>query len=523
MPRGHRVLNERLTSYFAPENLWKRPRALALACLSTLATYGLRSALNPQLGQRPMLVLFIVPILLSAQFGGLWAGILATTLSALLTEYFLFPPLHSFSFASGLDFGQWLVFVFCGLLISLMLGAMHRRTHQVRTHYEALRRTEAQFFQSQKIEEIGRLAGGVAHDFNNILSIILCDAALCAEDLDPGHPAQASLAQIIQAAHRAATLSHQLLALSRRQILDPKHVHLGEIIQGMDGMFRRTLGEDIELITQADPDLGIVKVDAAQIEQVLLNLVVNARDAMPDGGKLSLEARNVNLEADYVRSHPEVLVGPHVMVAVSDTGVGMDAATLAHAYEPFFTTKPKGKGTGLGLSTVQGIVKQSAGSLWIYSEPGRGTAVKIYFPRVQAAKDLLLKPEPNQALRGDETILVAEDDDEVRRLACRALRKAGYQVMEARSGPDALEQERLLQGPVHLLLSDVVMPQMGGRQLAETLLGRRPGVKVLFMSGYTDNSVVHHGILDKGVFFLQKPFTPGQLARKVREVLDGPA
>jgi two-component system cell cycle sensor histidine kinase/response regulator CckA len=515
------VLNERLTTIFAPEARWQKRRAFAFATLITFATFGLRIALDDEMGQRPMLVLFIIPVLAGAQFGGLWAGILSTALAALLTKYYFFSPGHSFAFTSALDLAQWLIFILCGALISLMTGAMHRRTYQVKTHYEALRRTEAQFFQSQKNEEIGRLAGGVAHDFNNILSIILCDAALCAEELDPGHPAQQSLEQITKAADRAAALSRQLLAFSRRQILDPKHVHLGEVIEGMHEMFRRTLGEDVEMATQADPNLGIVRVDAPQFEQVLLNLVINARDAMPEGGKLSIEARNVQLEEDYVREHPEVQPGPHVMVAVSDTGVGMDTATLRRAYEPFFTTKAPGKGTGLGLSTVQGIVKQSAGSIWIYSEPGRGTAVKLYFPMVSAEKDPLLKAAQGPLRRGTETILVAEDDEQVRRLACKSLAKAGYRVLEARSGAHALEQDSLHSGPVDLLLSDVVMPQMGGRQLAEAMRGRRPGIRVLFMSGYTENSIVHHGILDQGVFFLQKPFTPELLARKVREVLDG--
>ncbi|HXC63578.1 MAG TPA: ATP-binding protein [bacterium] len=517
------MLNERWTAYFAPEARWQKRRAFAFAAAVTFATFGLRMALDLELGQRPMLILFIIPVLASAQSGGLGAGLLSTALAALLADYFLFLPLHSLMFSSALDLMQWLAFILCGVLISLMTGAMHRRTHQVRTHYESLRRTEAQFFQSQKSEEIGRLAGGVAHDFNNILSIILCDAELCSEDLDPAHPAQQSLGEITKAAHRAALLSRQLLAFSRRQILAPKNVHLGEVIQGMHEMFQRTLGEDIEIVTQFDPDLGIVRVDAPQFEQVLLNLVINARDAMPGGGQLSIEARNVVLEEDYVRDHPEVLPGPHVMVAVSDTGAGMDAATLRRAYEPFFTTKPVGKGTGLGLSTVHGIVKQSAGSIWIYSEPGRGTAVKVYLPMVKAAKDPLLKPQTGPLRRGTETILVAEDDEQVRRLACKALRKAGYHVLEARSGDHALEQDGLLPGPLDLLLSDVVMPRMGGRQLAEALAARRPGLKVLFMSGYTENSIVHHGILEKGVSFLQKPFTPDGLARKVRDVLDGAA
>jgi two-component system cell cycle sensor histidine kinase/response regulator CckA len=517
------LLNEKLTAYFAPESRWHRPRAFAFTVSVTLATLALRLGLDSTLGQRPMLILFIIPVLLSAQFGGLWAGLLATAASALLTDYCLFLPIHSFVFSSGLDLVQWLVFILCGVLISLMTGAMHRRTHQVKTQYESLRSTEAQFFQSQKSEEIGRLAGGVAHDFNNILSIILCDAALCSEELDAAHPAQQSLEEITKAANRAADLSRQLLAFSRRQILDLKNVHLGELIEGMQGMFRRTLGEDIEITTQCDPDLGIVRVDTPQFEQVLLNLVVNARDAMPEGGQLSIEARNVVLEEDYVRAHPEVHPGPHVMIAVSDTGAGMDAATLRRACEPFFTTKPAGKGTGLGLSTVHGIVKQSAGSIWIYSEPGGGTAVKIYFPVVQAAKDPLSKPPAAKARPGTGTILVAEDDDQVRRLACRSLRKAGYHVLEARSGEQALELDHLFPGPVDLLLSDVVMPHMPGRQLAETLVGRRPRMKVLFMSGYTENSIVHHGILDKDVSFLQKPFTPDTLARKVREVLDGAA
>ncbi|HXB98427.1 MAG TPA: ATP-binding protein, partial [bacterium] len=498
-------------------------KAYLFSTLITLATFGLRTLLSSPLGQRPMLILFVIPILLSAQFGGLWAGILSTLLAGVLSKVYLFTPTHSLGFASGLDLGQWMIFLLCGVLISLMTGAMHRRTHQVRTHYEALRRTEAQFFQSQKVEEIGRLAGGVAHDFNNILSIILCDAALAAEDLEAGHPAHESLGQITEAAERAAGLSRQLLAFSRRQILEPKLVDLGEVVQGMGGMLRRTLGEDIELRTEAEPGLGIVKVDVAQMEQVLLNLAVNARDAMPAGGKLTIEARNVELGAEHARLHPELAPGPHVMLAVSDSGGGMDAATLAHVFEPFFTTKPKGRGTGLGLSTVYGIVKQSAGSIWVYSEPGQGTSIKLYFPAAAGAKDSLMKPAPRPPARGTETVLVVEDDASVRKLAAQSLRKAGYLVLEASSGAGALDQARRLHGAIHLLLTDVVMPQMGGRQVAEALTALRPGLKVLFMSGYTDNSIVHHGVLDHGVAFLQKPFTPELLASKVREVLDGAA
>jgi PAS domain S-box-containing protein len=380
---------------------------------------------------------------------------------------------------------------------------------------------EEQFYQSQKMEAIGKLAGGVAHDFNNILTVIkgYCQLSLFA--FKEGDPLKGNIEEVMKAADRAASLTRQLLAFSRRQIMEMQVLDLNYIIRNLDKMLRRMIGEDIELTTLLADDLGKVKADPGQIEQVLMNLVVNARDAMPKGGNLTIETASVKLDEQYARNHIAVTPGEYVMMAVSDTGIGMSPEVRERIFEPFFTTKEKGKGTGLGLSTVYGIVKQSDGNIWVYSEPGKGTTFKIYLPRVdEPADELRVKVEGQEIPGGSETILLVEDDETVRELAVKILEKHGYEVLGAGSGDEALQICRERKKQMHLVLTDVVMPGMNGRQLAERLQEICHGFKVLYMSGYTDNAIAHHGILEKGLDFIQKPFTPEDLLRKVRKTLD---
>src|SRR3989449_2775141 len=380
---------------------------------------------------------------------------------------------------------------------------------------------EMQLLQAQKMEAVGLLAGGVAHDFNNVLTAIGGYAELVREDL-PGEDARRhDVEEILRATERAATLTRQLLAFSRRQVLAPRVLDLNGVVAGVDNMLRRLIGADVELRTALGPVLGAVRADPGQLDQVIMNLVVNARDAMPRGGKLTIETANAELDESYALEHPSVVAGPYVMLAVSDSGVGMDAATQARIFEPFFTTKEKGKGTGLGLATVYGIVKQSGGNIWLYSEPGRGTTFKIYLPPVGQPPEL---PPPTPAAPakppGTETVLLVEDDEAVRTRARKMLASHGYTVLAAPSGADARELAASHAGPIHLLVTDVVLPGMSGRELAARFQSVRPALKVLYTSGYTDEAVVHHGVLDPGIAFLQKPFTSGALARKVRETLD---
>jgi PAS domain S-box-containing protein len=387
----------------------------------------------------------------------------------------------------------------------------------------ALRRAEEQLRQSQKLEAIGRLAGGVAHDFNNLLSVILGYGDILLGDLKPGDPIRADLEAIRRAGQQAAELTRQLLAFSRQQVLTLRVLDLSDIVRAGEKMLRRLLGEDIELIARTTHEPALIRADAGQIDQVVMNLAINARDAMPKGGKLTLETKNVVLDEAYARDHLGVTPGPHVMLAVSDTGVGMDRDVQTHMFEPFFTTKEKGKGTGLGLSTVFGIVQQSGGNIWVYSEPGAGTAFKIFLPKADEAQASPPEPAAPATLHGTETILLVEDQDEVRQVAREILRRYGYHVLEARNAGEALLSCERHARAIHLLLTDVVMPQMSGRELAEWLGPLRPDMRVLFMSGYTEDAILHHGILDSGFAYLQKPLVPDSLARRVREVLDAPS
>jgi len=381
---------------------------------------------------------------------------------------------------------------------------------------------EQQLRQAQKMEAVGRLAGGIAHDFNNILTAITGYADLLLEDLRPSDSRHQDVAEIRKAADRAAGLTRQLLAFSRQQVLQPSVIDVKTLVGDLEKMLGRLLGEDVELGTRLAPDTGRVKADAGQLEQVLMNLAVNARDAMPHGGKLTLETSNVDLSEGYAADHYPARPGSYVMIAVTDTGTGMSEETQAHMFEPFFTTKEKGKGTGLGLATVYGIIKQSGGFIWVYSEVGHGTTFKIYLPRVGESADLVKGPAPARARAagGSETVLLAEDEAPVRAVARQVLERHGYTVLEAPSAEAALDIAARYSGAIHLLLTDVIMPGLSGRELATRLADLRPEARVIFMSGYTDDAVTRHGVLEPGLAYLQKPFTPDALGQKVREVLD---
>jgi PAS domain S-box-containing protein len=387
---------------------------------------------------------------------------------------------------------------------------------------KALRESEERLRQVQKIEGIGQLAGGMAHDFNNILTAINGYSDLTLRRLPSDHPLRHNVEQIKKAGERAASLTRQLLAFSRKQLLTPKILNLNAVVPDMDTMLRRLIGEDIDLLTILDPALGQVKADPSQIEQVILNLCVNARDAMPQGGKLTIETANVSLSEEYSRQYVSVRSGPHVMLAVSDNGCGMDQETQKLIFDPFFTTKGVGKGTGLGLSTVYGIVKQSEGSIWVYSEEGKGTTFKVYLPRFDEVVE-----QPVEEIAGDvkpsgegEIVLLVEDEQMVRKMSREVLEMNGYKVLEASHGGEAVVVCEKHEGRIDIMVTDVVMPQMSGRELAEWLATSRPETKVLFVSGYTDDAIVRHGVLDENVNFLQKPFSPDALAAKVRDVLN---
>ena len=381
------------------------------------------------------------------------------------------------------------------------------------------RALQQQFVQAQKMEAIGRLAGGIAHDFNNMLSGILGFAGIVASELQ-GDPLAADVAEIIAAAERAASLTRQLLAFSRKQILTPRLVDLGAQLRGLEKLLRRLIGADIEVELVVPPRLGLVKVDPAQVEQVVLNLAINARDAVARGGKIVIETANVELDAEYARQHIDVAAGSYVMLAVTDDGAGMDRHVRERVFEPFFTTKGVGQGTGLGLATVFGVVKQSGGHIWLASEPGRGTTFKVYFPRSFEADEAEEAEAREVSGRGTETILLVEDEPGVRAFARRALERAGYAVLEAENGAEALAIVEGHRGEIDLLLTDVVMPRMSGKVLAQRLLARRPGLRVVYMSGHTEDAIVDHGVLDGGTDFIAKPIALETLLARVRAVLD---
>ncbi len=383
------------------------------------------------------------------------------------------------------------------------------------------RELEKQFQQSQKMEAVGLLAGGVAHDFNNLLGVIMGYSDLILDALPPDDPQCRQIQQIKKAGVRATSLTRQLLAFSRKQVFQPEMLDVNALVTDFNNMLRRLIDEDIELVSLLKPELGRIKADRGQIEQVIMNLVVNSRDAMPSGGKLIIETANVEFDDIYRRSHPPVLPGRYVMISVCDTGVGMDAITQAHIFEPFFTTKEQGKGTGLGLAVVYGIVKQSEGFIWVYSELGKGTTFKIYFPRMdEPTQPLETDRREGELVGGSETVLLAEDSDALRDLTRVMLERNGYTVLVAESGKEAIKIAERQDRPIHLLLTDVVMPGMSGRELANYMEAKRPDMKVLYMSGYTSDSIVRHGVLELGISFIEKPFSQEALMRKLRDVLD---
>jgi len=393
----------------------------------------------------------------------------------------------------------------------------------VATEITERKRLEEQLMQSQKMEAVGQLAGGVAHDFNNILTAIVGYSDLLAAELSGSPRHLDDLEEIRKAARRAAALTRQLLAFSRKQVLEPRVIDVNDVVLNLDKMLRSLISENIELKTSLAPKLDAARADPNQLEQVIMNLAINARDAMPDGGTLTIETGNATLDHAYAAQHVSVIPGDYVMLAVTDTGCGMDQQTQARIFEPFFTTKPAGRGTGLGLSTVYGIVKQSGGNIWLYSEPGQGTTFKVYLPAIQALPEDIGKPAPVEAVRhGGGTVLVVEDDEQLRRLTHRALATQGYTVLEADRGSTALDVARRHKGAIDLLLTDVIMPDTNGRKLADTLRPARPGLRVLYMSGYPDGAIANHGMLEPGVAYLAKPFTTEAVVRKVREVLEAP-
>jgi PAS domain S-box-containing protein len=405
--------------------------------------------------------------------------------------------------------------------VEQVVGVSVDITEQVRAE-EELSRRDSELRQSQKMEAVGLLAGGMAHDFNNLLTVIIGSTDMALTQVNTDCPARQEIESARTAAEHGAALTRQILAFSRRQVLNPRVLSLNDVLQSIRPLIERTMGEDIQLNFRLDPQLGATEIDPSQLEQVLVNLEVNARDAMPAGGSLTIETANVDLDEEYCAQHVDAQPGPHVMLAVSDTGCGMDKETLSHLFEPFFTTKQPGKGTGLGLPTAYGIVKQSGGNIWVYSEPGQGTTIKIFLPRTDKPKEDLVptKEEATSAVVKGETVLVVEDEPAVQALVSRALTRQGYRVLTASTADQALLAAEASEGAIDLLLSDVVLPGQDGAHVALRLRDMLPNLRVLFMSGYTKDAIVHDGRLDEGVNFIEKPFTPDALCRAVREVLD---
>ncbi len=393
---------------------------------------------------------------------------------------------------------------------------------EINTDITEARRVEEKLRHAQRMESIGQLAGGVAHDFNNLLGAIIGFSELTLDQMNPSDPLRRYQEEIKKAGEKAVLVTRQLLAFSRKQVLQPRILNLAEVTRGMEVMLRRLIGEHIQVAVQADPETGQIKADSGQIEQIIMNLAVNARDAMPRGGKLSIGVRNAEMDDSYVQLLPAARAGSYVLLVVSDTGCGMDAATKERIFEPFFTTKPEGKGTGLGLATVYGIVQQNGGNIWVYSEPGIGSTFKVYLPRVEAAPSVA-PVLPKGDLRGAETLLVVEDADSLRDLAREFLTQAGYRVLTASDAVSAMKVAEENAGTIHLLLTDVIMPGPSGAELAVQMKRVHPETRVLFMSGYTDDALGHHGVLDEGVMLLEKPFTRNSLLLKVREVFERPA
>jgi PAS domain S-box-containing protein len=412
------------------------------------------------------------------------------------------------------------------LSLSVVRNPVGEVTHFLIFHSDASARknAEAAWFQAQKVEAIGHLAGGVAHDFNNILAVITGYCEMAQRQVDAQHAVRPRLDQILKAANRAAALTRQLLAFSRRQVLQPRPLDLNLIIADTQKMLGRLIGENVSVVIKPGPALGTISADPGQIEQIILNLAVNGRDAMPMGGALTIETRNVDLEADHAATRPPAPAGRYVLLTVSDTGTGMTPEVQARVFEPFFTTKPEGQGTGLGLATVYGIVKQSEGYVSLESAAGLGSTFRIYLPRVDRPTEEA-QPEPgsSELPRGDETVLLAEDTESLREVIQETLEGCGYRVLPARDGTEALALARTFEGTIHLLLTDVVMPKLGGAELALALSELRPSVRVVFMSGYTDGALSRHGVLAEGVMLIEKPFTSSRLTKAVREALDRPS
>ncbi len=403
--------------------------------------------------------------------------------------------------------------------VQLRTLELAQSNESLRAEIEQKKRLEEQYRHAQKMEAIGTLAGGIAHDFNNLLTVISGYSEILLETTPPTDPSFESLEEIHKAGNRAASLTRQLLAFSRQQVLELRVLDLNEILRDTEKMLRRLIGEDIQLITKLEPKLGTIRADSGQIEQIIVNLVVNARDAMQQGGQLTIETANIELDDSYARTHLGVDPGWYVMLVVTDTGCGMDETTKSRIFEPFFTTKGPNKGTGLGLATVFGIVKQFGGTIWVYSEVGHGTTLKIYFPHLQESVSENKSKVTQQTIYGSETILLVEDEDAVRAVTQVALESMGYRVFETRTGAEAIQFCQQFQEPIHLLVSDVVMPMMGGSEVAAAITKLRPEIKVLFLSGYTDDTVIRYGVLQEKVAFVQKPFSPKFLGRKIRELL----